>query len=88
VVRIANNWGSGFDAFSGWVRFPDSIVGRWEKFDYWAVYWGLPLLAVTGFMLMFPLSTSRFLHGWSLNIAELLHRAEAILAVMYIFIVH
>jgi cytochrome b subunit of formate dehydrogenase len=20
----------------------------WEKFDYWAVYWGLPLLAITG----------------------------------------
>jgi hypothetical protein len=34
------------------------------------------------------LSTSRFLPGWSLNIAALLHRAEAILAVTYIFIVH
>ena len=37
---------------------------------------------------MFPLSTSRFLPGWSLNIAALLHRAEANLAVTYIFIVH
>ncbi|MGA6925801.1 MAG: cytochrome b/b6 domain-containing protein [Desulfosarcina sp.] len=64
---------------------------RWtyfEKFDYWAVYWGLPLLAVTGLMTMFPLMTSRFLPGWSLNIAVLLHRAEAILAVTYVFIVH
>ena len=26
----------------------------WEKFDYWAVYWGLPLLAITGVMLMYP----------------------------------
>jgi cytochrome b subunit of formate dehydrogenase len=60
----------------------------WEKFDYWAVYWGLPLLAVTGLMLMYPLVTSRYLPGWSLNIAALLHRAEAILAVAYIFIVH
>jgi len=60
----------------------------WEKFDYWAVYWGLPLLAITGLMLMVPLLTSRFLPGWSLNIAVLLHRAEAILAVTYIFIVH
>ena len=60
----------------------------WEKFDYWAVYWGLPLLAITGVMLMYPLVTSRFLPGWSLNIAALLHRAEAILAVTYIFIVH
>ena len=60
----------------------------WEKFDYWAVYWGLPLLAITGVMLMYPIETCRFLPGWSLNIAVLLHKAEAILAVSYIFIVH
>lgn len=60
----------------------------WEKFDYWAVYWGLPLLAVTGLMLMFPLATARILPGWVLNIAVLLHGAEAILAASYIFIVH
>lgn len=60
----------------------------WEKFDYWAVYWGLPLLAITGLMTMYPLATSRILPGWSLNIAALLHRAEAILAVTYIFVVH
>ncbi|AQV02466.1 cytochrome C [Desulfococcus multivorans] len=60
----------------------------WEKFDYWAVYWGLPLLAVTGLMLTAPLLTSRFFPGWILNITALLHRAEAILAITYIFIVH
>ena len=60
----------------------------WEKFDYWAVYWGLPLLAITGLMLMYPIASSRFLPGWALNIASLLHRAEALLAVSYIFIVH
>lgn len=60
----------------------------WEKFDYWAVFWGMPLLAVTGLMLMFPIAASRFFEGWVLNVAALLHRAEAILAVAYIFIVH
>jgi formate dehydrogenase gamma subunit len=66
-------------------------LGRWtywEKFDYWAVFWGMPLLAITGFMLMYPIFTSRFMPGWMLNIAALLHRAEAILAVTYIFVVH
>ena len=70
---------------------PAPRFDRWtyfEKFDYWAVYWGLPLLAVTGLMSMFPLMTSSVLPGWSLNIAVLLHRAEAILAVTYVFIVH
>jgi len=60
----------------------------WEKFDYWAVFWGMPLLALTGVMMLYPFWTSQYLPGWSLNIAGLLHRAEAILAVSYIFIVH
>lgn len=60
----------------------------WEKFDYWAVFWGIPLLAITGIMLMYPMMTSQIMPGWSLNIASLLHKAEAILAVSYIFIIH
>ncbi len=64
---------------------------RWtylEKFDYWAVFWGIPLLFVTGIMLIYPVETSRLLPGWTLNVAALLHRAEAVLAVLYIVIVH
>jgi len=60
----------------------------WEKFDYWAVYWGMPLLAITGVMTAYPLITSRAFPGWFLNVAALLHRAEAVLAASYIFIVH
>jgi hypothetical protein len=39
-------------------------------------------------MLMYPLTTTRLLPGWILNIAVLFHRAEALLAVSYIFLVH
>jgi cytochrome b subunit of formate dehydrogenase len=60
----------------------------WEKFDYWAVFWGLPLLGITGLMIMSPLTTTRFMPGWVLNILVLLHRAEAMLAMLYIFIIH
>jgi cytochrome b subunit of formate dehydrogenase len=60
----------------------------WEKFDYWAVFWGLPLLGITGIMLMFPLGMSRIMPGWVLNVLLLFHRAEALLAMLYIFIVH
>ena len=48
----------------------------------------MPLLAITGLMAIYPLATSRILPGWSLNIAVFLHRAEAVLAVSYIVIVH
>jgi cytochrome b subunit of formate dehydrogenase len=67
---------------------PPARFGRWtywEKFDYWAVFWGMPLFAVTGLMLMYPVATSRILPGWTLNVALLFHRAEAILAIGYLF---
>jgi len=37
---------------------------------------------------MDPLTTSRLLPGWTLSVLVLFHRAEAILAVSYIFVVH
>lgn len=70
---------------------PPAKFGRWtywEKFDYWAVFWGMPLFAVTGLMLMYPVATSRIMPGWTLNVALLFHRAEAILAIGYLFIFH
>jgi cytochrome b subunit of formate dehydrogenase len=70
---------------------PPPVFDRWtywEKFDYWAIFWGLPLLGVTGLLLMNPLFTTSFLPGWMLNVTLLFHRAEALLAMLYIFIVH
>jgi len=66
-------------------------LGRWtywEKFDYWAVFWGLPLLGITGMMMIYPVETCRVMPGWTLNLAAFLHKAEAILAVTFIFTVH
>lgn len=60
----------------------------WEKFDYWAIFWGMPLLGITGLLLIYPLVTSSFLPGWTINVILLLHRAEALLAMLYIFIIH
>ncbi len=60
----------------------------WEKFDYWAVFWGMPLLGISGVLLMYPLAASRIMPGWVLNVMVLFHRAEALLAMLYIFIIH
>lgn len=70
---------------------PPARFGRWtywEKFDYWAVFWGMPLFAVTGLMLMYPVAASRLVPGWILNVALLFHRAEALLAIGYLFLFH
>jgi len=62
--------------------------GYWEKFDYWAVFWGMVVIGITGVMLAFPLATSRSLPGWSLNVAFWVHRIEALLAIGHVVIIH
>ncbi len=62
--------------------------GYWEKFDYWAVFWGMVVLGATGLMLYSPLDTTRYFKGWSLNVALWVHRIEACLAMLHIFIIH
>jgi cytochrome b subunit of formate dehydrogenase len=62
--------------------------GYWEKFDYWAVFWGIPLLGLTGLALAYPLISTRVLPGWGLNVAFWIHRIEALLAMAHVFIIH
>ncbi|MCO5762851.1 MAG: cytochrome b/b6 domain-containing protein [Chromatiaceae bacterium] len=60
----------------------------WEKFDYWAVWWGFMIVGVTGLMLYNPVLTSQYLPGWLLNVALWMHRIEAVLAMAHIFTIH
>jgi cytochrome b subunit of formate dehydrogenase len=60
----------------------------WEKFDYWAVFWGMAIIGGSGFLLWFPLFFSRFLPGEVFNLALLVHGEEALLAVGFIFTIH
>jgi cytochrome b subunit of formate dehydrogenase len=60
----------------------------WEKFDYFAVFWGIPIIGGSGLVLWFPEAFSRFLPGWALNAAALIHSDEALLAVGFIFVFH
>lgn len=62
--------------------------GYWEKFDYWAVFWGIPILGISGLLLAYPLLASRIIPGWGLNVAFWVHRIEAILAMAHVFIIH
>lgn len=60
----------------------------WEKFDYWAVFWGMGIIGGSGLLLWFPAFFSRIVPGWVFNIALLVHGEEALLAVGFIFTIH
>jgi hypothetical protein len=72
-------------------RGPRPQYGRWtywEKFDYFAVFWGVAVIGGTGMMLWFPSIFTRVLPGWMVNVATTIHSDEALLAVSFIFVVH
>jgi cytochrome b subunit of formate dehydrogenase len=60
----------------------------WEKFDYLAVFWGIAVIGSTGMMLWFPEFCTKFIPGWLLNVATIIHSDEALLATGFIFTVH
>jgi cytochrome b subunit of formate dehydrogenase len=60
----------------------------WEKFDYFAVFWGVAIIGASGLIMWFPVFFTRFLPGWIINIALILHSDEALLAAGFIFSIH
>jgi cytochrome b subunit of formate dehydrogenase len=70
---------------------PRPRYGRWtywEKFDYFAVFWGIFVIGATGLMLWFPVFFTRLLPGSLINVATIIHSDEALLATGFIFTVH
>src|SRR3972149_1617929 len=66
-------------------------VGRFnwkEKFDYWAIFWGMPVMFISGFILLYPVWVTTFLPGWVVPAALVAHSDEAMLALTWIFLVH
>lgn len=60
----------------------------WEKFDYFAVFWGIAVIGTSGLMLWFPNFFTLFLPGWVINVATIIHSDEALLATGFIFTIH
>ena len=60
----------------------------WEKFDYWAPFWGVTIIGVSGLIMWLPGFFGAFLPGWVFNVAGIFHGEEAFLAVVFLFTVH
>ncbi len=73
------------------IRNTEPSFGRWtywEKFDYFAVFWGMFAIGASGLTLWFPEQFSRLFPGWLINAAHIIHSEEALLATAFIFTVH
>ncbi len=60
----------------------------WEKFDYWAVFWGMVVIGFSGYAMWFAPFFARFLPGWALNAVLVIHSEEGLLAILFIFSIH
>lgn len=70
---------------------PRPEYGRWtywEKFDYFAVFWGMFVIGSSGMTLWFPEFFTNFFPGWIINVTTIIHSDEALLATGFIFTVH
>lgn len=59
-----------------------------EKFDYFAPYWGIPILGPAGVALWFRDEFTQFVPGIVLNAFYIMHTDEALLAAIFLFFVH
>lgn len=89
------NWQDIKDIFAMFKWFlglgPRPVFDRftyWEKFDYWAPFWGVTIIGVSGLVLWFPNITAAYLPGWVFNVAMIFHGEEAFLAAGFLFTVH
>jgi cytochrome b subunit of formate dehydrogenase len=70
---------------------PRPVLDRWtywEKFDYWAPFWGVTIIGFSGLVMWLPGVFGAFLPGWIFNVASIFHGEEAFLAVVFLFTVH
>jgi formate dehydrogenase subunit gamma len=59
-----------------------------QKIDYWAIFWGMPVMVITGIIMMFASYFSQWVGGQWFAVLATAHRDEAVLAVGFILIVH
>lgn len=59
-----------------------------EKLDYFAEYWGIPLMGFTGLVLWFPVFFSTYMPEETVSVATIAHSYEAVLAFLAILTWH
>jgi len=95
ATSMVANWKDAKDLFGHFRYFlglgPKPKFERyayWEKFDYWAVFWGMMVIGFSGYAMWFAPFFAHFLPGWALNAVLVIHSEEGLLAILFIFSIH
>jgi formate dehydrogenase subunit gamma len=68
---------------------PQGDEFTWKnKFDYWAPFWGIPVLGISGLIMWNKEFATSYLPGEIINFALIAHSDEALLAALFLFIWH
>ncbi len=59
-----------------------------EKFDYFAVFWGIAIIGGSGIVLLFPVAFTAVFPGYVVPVSFVAHSDEAVLATGWILVVH
>jgi cytochrome b subunit of formate dehydrogenase len=59
-----------------------------EKVEYYAVVWGTAVMILSGLIIWVPVVAARFIPGWAIPAAVIVHGYEALLAGLAIFLWH
>jgi cytochrome b subunit of formate dehydrogenase len=59
-----------------------------QKYEYWGLIFGSAIMVITGFFLILPILTSRFLPAELIPAAKAMHSNEAMLALLIVLIWH
>jgi len=81
------------DAFRYYLGYSDKrpMFGRFtyaEKMEYWALVWGMFVMASTGLMAWFKVAIGNRVPGWWIDAAITIHFYEAVLATLAIVVWH
>ena len=81
------------DAFRFYLGYSDQrpMFGRFtyaEKMEYWALVWGMFVMATTGLMAWFKVGVGERVPGWWVDVAITIHWYEAVLATLAIIVWH
>lgn len=68
---------------------PDGDNFTWkEKFDYWAPFWGVVIIGLSGLIMWNKVLATQILPGQTINFSLIAHSDEALLAALFLFIWH